>query len=150
MQTELMHYNILGAKWGQRRFQNYDGTLTAAGKERYRKAASPKKNTAKKSSSTKAVQRETLVPKKSVKEMTDKEINDFLNRRSLEQRYLSAIAEDTKKAGETKVDKIVKDFSDKLTSKLVDSAATYANKKITDAVFGKDWNKNGTDKKKSD
>lgn len=32
----LMHYGIKGQKWGVRRFQNEDGTLTIAGKERYR------------------------------------------------------------------------------------------------------------------
>lgn len=31
----LEHHGILGQKWGVRRFQNYDGSLTAAGKERY-------------------------------------------------------------------------------------------------------------------
>lgn len=31
----LMHYGISGMKWGVRRFQNEDGSLTAAGKERY-------------------------------------------------------------------------------------------------------------------
>ena len=32
----LMHFGIKGQKWGIRRFQNEDGTLNAAGKERYR------------------------------------------------------------------------------------------------------------------
>lgn len=32
---ELYHFNIKGAKWGIRRYQNYDGTLTEAGKLRY-------------------------------------------------------------------------------------------------------------------
>ena len=30
-----MHHGILGQKWGVRRYQNLDGTLTAAGRERY-------------------------------------------------------------------------------------------------------------------
>lgn len=31
----LMHYGIKGMKWGVRRYQNSDGTLTSAGKRRY-------------------------------------------------------------------------------------------------------------------
>ena len=35
MKYEIYHHGILGQKWGRRRFRNEDGTLTAAGKERY-------------------------------------------------------------------------------------------------------------------
>ena len=35
MNTELYHYGVKGMKWGVRRYQNYDGTRTAAGKKRY-------------------------------------------------------------------------------------------------------------------
>lgn len=36
--TYLAHHGILGQKWGVRRFQNYDGTLTYAGKARLKGA----------------------------------------------------------------------------------------------------------------
>ena len=35
MEYELYHHGILGMKWGIRRYQNKDGSLTAAGKKRY-------------------------------------------------------------------------------------------------------------------
>ena len=33
----LAHHGIKGMKWGVRRYQNEDGTLTAAGKKRHGK-----------------------------------------------------------------------------------------------------------------
>lgn len=33
--VELTHHGILGMKWGRRRYQNKDGSLTEAGKKRY-------------------------------------------------------------------------------------------------------------------
>ena len=43
---ELYHWGIKGQKWGVRRFQNKDGTLTPAGKKRYDDTPeSPKKKT---------------------------------------------------------------------------------------------------------
>ena len=34
-ETYLKHYGVLGMKWGVRRYQNSDGSLTVAGKKRY-------------------------------------------------------------------------------------------------------------------
>ena len=36
--NELQHHGILGMKWGVRRYQNYDGTYTQKGLERYKKS----------------------------------------------------------------------------------------------------------------
>ena len=52
---ELRHWGVLGMKWGVRRYQNADGSLTAAGKKRYgTKANFEKVQRAKKATSSEA------------------------------------------------------------------------------------------------
>ena len=40
VENTLQHFGIRGMKWGVRRFQNPDGSLTPAGRERYRATSS--------------------------------------------------------------------------------------------------------------
>lgn len=80
MNDELQHYGILGMKWGIRRYQNKDGSLTAAGRKRY-DTEEPEKKTASNESST------PRVAAKSASEMTDEELSKALNRMRMEQQY---------------------------------------------------------------
>lgn len=43
--NELYHYGVKGQKWGVRRYQNSDGSLTAAGKKHYKGAKTKKEET---------------------------------------------------------------------------------------------------------
>ena len=48
MENSLQHHGVKGMRWGVRRYQNKDGTLTAAGKRRAERDMSDLSNTKKK------------------------------------------------------------------------------------------------------
>lgn len=72
---ELYHWGIKGQKWGVRRYQNPDGTLTAAGRKRYGTEGEKKPDYAPKA------------PKKSVGDYTDEELRAQINRMQMEKQY---------------------------------------------------------------
>lgn len=75
--NQLQHWGIKGMKWGVRRYQNPDGTLTAAGKKRQARLEQkqPHEDYAKAHS------------KKSVQQMSDKELRERNNRLQMERQY---------------------------------------------------------------
>lgn len=86
MSSTLYHFGIKGMKWGIRRYQNKDGSLTAAGKKRYSESGGEKKETSTKTSASTTERPSTSRPK-TVSEMSDSELRGRINRLNLEKQY---------------------------------------------------------------
>ena len=102
MSNELTHYGVTGMKWGVRRYQKRDGSLTSAGKKRaklrdkFDKVEKSKIDKTKRlvDTSNDAVNKLQSANRKSQKKtrmdlsnMTDKELRDRINRYNLEKQY---------------------------------------------------------------
>ena len=90
--NELYHFGVKGMKWGVRRYQNKDGSLTKAGRKKmakldkeYSKLIGQKRNTESPNTSS------SPTKKKKLSEMTDDEIRSRINRINLERDYLDLI-----------------------------------------------------------
>lgn len=105
--NELTHWGIKGMRWGIRRFQNKDGSLTAAGRKRREIDDSDDNDT----ESTEA-KRERLLKSTNASELyknrnllTTAELNERLNRIDTERRLSEAAAKESKPK-KTAIDKV--------------------------------------------
>lgn len=82
---ELYHHGILGQKWGIRRYQNKDGSLTAEGIKRYRTDLKFKAKYDKQTKAREAKRIEVLM-NKDVRKLTDEELAERIRRLDMEKR----------------------------------------------------------------
>lgn len=161
MENELMHWGIKGMKWGVRRYQNKDGSLTPAGKRRYEQEMAKLKEEEKiaknklrtqaklnkldeKRKEIEALKSGKPIVKKtnqsstpSVKDMSDEELRRVVNRLLMEQQYAKLKPEQVS-TGKKFVDKVMKD--------VVAPAATEVGKNVLKDVMTKTV-KNAIEKK---
>lgn len=102
--NELYHHGIKGMRWGVRRYQNSDGTLTDAGKRRNAKQ-----------------QREWNA--KNASQLSDKELSNQILRLQRE-RQLRDLTDDVVRPGKKHVKDLMRRYGDQVLSTAVTAAVT--------------------------
>lgn len=140
MTTEefLEHHGIKGQKWGIRRFQNPDGSLTNAGRKRYgdssggeKSSSAPKRSIfgrrkSSSSSSESSKSEESKTKKKNLSDMSDDEIQSAINRMRLEQAYTQLLAQTSPKPQSSRGQK----FASSLFDNVIKPAAISSGKQV--------------------
>lgn len=105
----LEHYGVLGMKWGVRRFENKDGSLTAAGKKRYSKKR----------------ERELKKDIKNRSTLSEKELDTKINRLRKENEFVR-LANENLSAGKGEVHRVLKESGKQVLGRVATGVAIYA------------------------
>lgn len=105
----LEHHGILGMKWGVRRFENKDGSLTPAGKKRYSKKR----------------ERELKKDIKNRSTLSEKELDTKINRLRKENEFVR-LANENLGAGKGEVHRVLKESGKQVLGRVATGVAIYA------------------------
>ena len=119
---QLYHHGIKDMKWGIRRFQNKDGSLTPAGRKRY--GDGPDGDYESESASNKPAAK-----KRSIKDMSDEELVAAIRRAELEKRYNDLNPRQIS-AGEKFMSNVVGPAVNQVAKTLITDALTKQGKKF--------------------
>lgn len=116
----ICHHGIKGQKWGIRRYQNEDGTLTAAGKKKKAKEDKKAQKAARKSE-----KKERASASKNRRQLSDEELSRRVKRLEQEKKLKNLTDEDVA-PGRTAVKNFLKSTGGRVLTSAVAGALVYA------------------------
>lgn len=137
----LAHHGVKGQKWGVRRYQNEDGTLTPEGKRRYGKTFFER------AFGNKKPKKESVDDK--IKKMSDQELQAAINRLSNEKRYKELISSTKKKGFLAVLGEGLSKGTSKATSDLTSQLGKSITNNIVKTLFPNDNEPSKEDKEKN-
>lgn len=120
--NELYHHGIEGQKWGIRRYQNPNGTLTEAGRRRYNGERPTRQDKKEQKAAIKEINADRKAIAKTSAYLSDKEVKQYIERLKLEQELRDLTKENTK-SGKSYIKDLLKDAGSDAAKKILTNIA---------------------------